>query len=403
LHCSGVPEQLTFDEMPGNLHPKPRLSIRLAAGNAGKRTIRLSYLAQGFAWSSNYVARLDPSGNRMNLRGWVTLRNFTDTNFRAASVQVVAGKLHLLDTDERGSSTLGDTDDYESPSDLRSGREGRLQEMQEEFEESQDEDGTPTIFSGCYSMPVPGVHREAIGYVDSISAEDVGSLQEVIVTGFRASSSIVEREELGDYQLYRLPWATDLDARQTKQAVFLEKPTVSIERFYGYRFDAQSFDNDETMVLAESILAFENKKSSGLGEPLPEGMLRLFEATASGDVFAGEAQINDQAVGAPVEAAIARAIDLEFDIVVDRGTEEDRHGEEVAEFADVVFNVRNAKPMPVTVELRQMLDNGALDSKIVASNHRVSRKFGDFAWRFRVAANGTETLTYRQRVAYPDD
>ena len=43
------------------------------------------------------------------------------------------------------------------------------------------------------------------------------------------------REELGDYQLYRLPWATDLNARQTKQAVFLGKPRVKIERYYSYR------------------------------------------------------------------------------------------------------------------------------------------------------------------------
>src|SRR5690349_6124712 len=52
LHCSGLPESLTFDEIPDDLHAKPKLSIRLAAGAAGKRTIKLSYLARGFAWKS---------------------------------------------------------------------------------------------------------------------------------------------------------------------------------------------------------------------------------------------------------------------------------------------------------------------------------------------------------------
>src|SRR5690349_2464352 len=41
LHCSGLPERLTFDEIPGDLHAKPKLSIQLAAGSAGKRTVRL--------------------------------------------------------------------------------------------------------------------------------------------------------------------------------------------------------------------------------------------------------------------------------------------------------------------------------------------------------------------------
>src|SRR6185295_7133620 len=62
LHCSGVPEHVTFEQVPDDLHAKPRLSVHLAAGSAGKRTVTLSYLAHGFAWKSDYVARLDGPG-----------------------------------------------------------------------------------------------------------------------------------------------------------------------------------------------------------------------------------------------------------------------------------------------------------------------------------------------------
>ena len=48
-------------------------------------------------------------------------------------------------------------------------------------------------------------------------------------------------------------------------------------------------DDDEPFAIPVSMLAFENQKSAGLGEPLPEGMMRLFEPTDNGDVFAGEA------------------------------------------------------------------------------------------------------------------
>jgi len=54
------------------------------------------------------------------------------------------------------------------------------------------------------------------------------------------------------------------------------------------------------------------------------------------------------------------------------------------------------------VEIRQMLDAEMPNAKVVASNHRVGRKYGDYAWRFRVPANSDDTLTYRLRMPYDD-
>ena len=68
-----------------------------------------------------------------------------------------------------------------------------------------------------------------------------------------------EREELGDYQLYRLPWATDLNARQTKQAVFLVKPRVKVERFYSYFFDAQNFDPEAEESITPTLIIWLSK------------------------------------------------------------------------------------------------------------------------------------------------
>ncbi len=59
LHCSGLPERLSFEEIPGELRARPALSIRLASGEPGRREVRVSYLAHGFAWSADYVAHLD--------------------------------------------------------------------------------------------------------------------------------------------------------------------------------------------------------------------------------------------------------------------------------------------------------------------------------------------------------
>ena len=75
-------------------------------------------------------------------------------------------------------------------------------------------------------------------------ARTFGELEEVTVTGLRASR-LADREDLADYHLYRLPWPTDLNARQTKQAVFLDKRAVKVERFYRHFLDASDYYPDE--------------------------------------------------------------------------------------------------------------------------------------------------------------
>jgi hypothetical protein len=396
LHCSGLPERLTFDEVPDDLHARPRLSIRLAAGNAGKRTIRLSYLAQGFTWKADYIARLNSAGNRMDLTGWVTLRNYTQASFRGAKVQVVAGKLHLVDKENGGSSLVGDSDYFSEGGELDEAREEARQKLEQELE---PKDSTLQLFSGCHALPEPETR-------DKLVAENLGRLDMVIVTGRRASlmSSMdmkreaisVEREELGDYQLYRLPWATDLNARQTKQAVFLAKPHVKIDRYYSYIFNAQGFENEPgDSFTPTSTVAFDNRKTSGLGEPLPGGMVRLFEGTATGEVFMGEARMSDKPVNVPVELDLANALDFGLTIDVAQADSGELKELNLGDRADVDLRAFNAKGVPVTLEFRQYVGQWMGEVTIPKSSRPAHRKYGDYAWRLRVPANSSRSLTYR--------
>jgi hypothetical protein len=394
LHCSGIPERLAFDEIPGDLHARPKLSVRLAAGPAGKRTVRVSYLAHGFAWKSDYVARLNGAGNRMQLTGWLTLRNYTRANLRAAQVQVVAGKLHLVSTESGGSSLAGDSDNYYGEDHMQSARDVALTKLEADLAAR---DNQAQLFSGCHASPAPPGRVEGPLPDESIA-------EAIVVTGYRMSlrssmevkrnAVLAEREELGDYKLYRLPWATDLNARQAKQAVFLVKPRVKVDRFYRYIFDATEFRHIESFI-PELIVAFENRKSSGLGEPLPSGVVRVFETSEAGDLFAGESQISDKPVRLPVELNLAMGRDLAMDITVNSATTDELDASNLEARADVRLRALNAKGVPVTIEVRQENDRYHPNAKIVKSNRRVGRKFGDFAWRLRVPANDAETLTYR--------
>jgi hypothetical protein len=141
------------------------------------------------------------------------------------------------------------------------------------------------------------------------------------------------------------------------------------------------------------VVSFKNAKASGLGEPLPAGMIRFFDGAPDGDVFAGEASIGDKPVGLPVELQYAKAIDLALHVDVDDDSDE---------VMDATFVASNAKAWPVSLEIRQALTEDTANAKIVKSNYRVTKKFGDFAWRFTVPANSERSLTYRLRVPEED-
>lgn len=422
LHCSGQPERLAFEEIPGELQSKPTLSIRLAPGTPGKRQVRVSYVALGFAWNADYIARLAASGDRMNLAGWLTLENLTGSTFRDAEVQVVAGKLHLIDSEEhRGSGPFGTTGGFDADESLERVREDALANLRAENEE---EPADVQYFGGCYPHGPGQYSSEDIGkFPYSNLAEslqrmpgiDVGSedLDEVTIIGIQASMAV--RENLADYQMYRLPSRTDLNARQTKQVAFLAKPEVKIERFYGVRLAG---DEEDTGELAEGVPAivkvgWRNVEQDGLGEPLPGGLVRFFETGDGRDLFVGDALLRDTPVNTPIELGYGRAndLDLRIDNVEQADVSVDSIEPRATDLAIALLTRRvyiplslrvvNAKPRPVVFELRQGRLEEFQDLRVKNASLAPRRKFGDFMWRLTVPANGAAVLSYEVGGKYP--
>jgi hypothetical protein len=415
LQCSGLPEKLTFDEIPADLKTEPTLSIRLAAGPPGKRQVRVSYLAQGFAWSADYVGHLDENGQHLALLGWLTLRNLTGTAFRDAQVQVVAGRLNLLDAQEdRGTSSFGATGDIQTDEYLDEARAEKLQEMTDELEEENEPDDVE-YFAGCYPLGKTSerVTQGVETRVDSILANDIGKfpdegggdLEEVIVTGSRRSMAV--RENLADYQMYRLPAHTDLNARQTKQVAFLDKPDVKIERFYSIRLASgeDSVEDIEDVMPASIKIGWRNRAADGLGEPLPSGIVRFFEENAASEVFTGDAKLGDTPVDTPVELRIGKAIDV--------GLTVDNQGEEPAMnplvllthrvYLPLELRISNAKPKSIIMEIRQGPLEDLEDMRVKGASMAPQRKGGDYMWRLTVPANGEALLSYKVGGKTPRD
>jgi hypothetical protein len=364
LYCSGLPERLELTRLPDELVAKPRLSVKLADGDAGPRTVKVTYLAHGFAWSSDYVAHLNERSAAMQLVGWATLTNSTGAVFDQAEVQLVAGRLNVLPADEGGSAAdaalAGEAD--QAIADVAMLRE-------------------------CFASDLPVAElverMEARAIMFDRAAPQ--ALEELVVTASR-----IVREELGDYQLYRLPWRTDLGARQTKQALFLDRQDVRVERFYGFRLDTLTGSAEEDVAIPSLTLLFDNTEASGLGEPLPRGVVRVFESHGGREVFAGEAEVGDRSVGLPVELVIGRALNVMVEVTTQwdyRGRNADRI------VVTKEHRIVNNKAVPIELEIRHGVEEYFTDVELERTSKPMRRRYGELAWRFEVRP-GEELLRY---------
>jgi hypothetical protein len=100
LRQDDIPTRVIFDGIPANLRAKPTLSVTLDAARAGPRAATLSYLSNGLSWKADYVALFDEGPGKLDLQGWVTLTNTSGVDYPDAQVQLVAGDVNLVRSEQ---------------------------------------------------------------------------------------------------------------------------------------------------------------------------------------------------------------------------------------------------------------------------------------------------------------
>jgi hypothetical protein len=204
----------------------------------------------------------------------------------------------------------------------------------------------------------------------------------------QAGTESSDRERIADYYLYPLPHRTTIAANQNKQVGFLSAQGVAAKKVYEIR--EGWFASQANPVSATVAIQFSNAKLAGLGDQLPAGVMRVYMRDKAGDPkFIGENAVGHTPAGSELSIRTGDA----FDVTSQATLVSDTKVSKTRSRYEMKYLVRNARPQPVTVELRQggLWRDGAVKAESLASRRIDARTLG---WSVPVPANGETTLTF---------
>jgi hypothetical protein len=206
----------------------------------------------------------------------------------------------------------------------------------------------------------------------------------------------MEQAPVGDLHVYSLDRPVSLPDRSTKQVPLLSAPQVEVVREYRFEGLVNAYGGAREVgpVHAAVVLSLHNEQESGLGRPLPAGVMRIYQAGADGsaEVFLGEDRIGHSPEGAELRLNIGRAFDVTAKA---KQTDFERLSDKSHESAQAI-TVKNAKESAVEV---QIVGDLPLEWRMVEESQPHERESATrVIWRLQVPAKDEATLSYRVRI-----
>jgi len=201
-----------------------------------------------------------------------------------------------------------------------------------------------------------------------------------------AGTETGDRERLGDYYLYPLAERTTVANAQQKQVSFLDVTAAPARKVYEY---TNGWLGSSDAASASSVLKFSTSRSGGLGDQLPAGIMRVYMRDKRGDPqFIGESQIEATPMGSAMSIRTGEAFDVKVKTVV-----EERTRRSASRWRTKMrYEVTNARPEAVTVDLAQSGLWG--DVRIEQESQASERVSADrVEWSLNVPANGSVAVT----------
>jgi hypothetical protein len=215
-----------------------------------------------------------------------------------------------------------------------------------------------------------------------------------------AAAAPMAQESFSDYHLYTLGRKTTINNAETKQVSMLGGTGVPVQK--RYVVDGQSFyyrnvghPGAPIKDVVQVFYQFKNEEKSGLGMPMPAGVVRVYQADSRGGVqFVGEDRIDHT----PKDETLNLKIGNAFDVVCERNQVDFEKIAANTYEVEYEITLRNHKTTPVRVEVNEPIGG---TWRMIRSSHEWT-KTAAWAAQFNVpvAAEGEAVLKYRVRVTY---
>jgi hypothetical protein len=215
-----------------------------------------------------------------------------------------------------------------------------------------------------------------------------------------ASAPMMTQEAFSDYHLYTVGRKTTINNSETKQVNMLGATRFPVQKRYvvdGRAFYYRNVQHPGAPIKdsVQVFYQFKNEAQTGLGMPMPAGVVRVYQSDSKGGVqFVGEDRINHT----PKDETLNLKIGSAFDVVCER---------KQTDFAKISTNVyeveyevtlRNHKPTPITVEVNEPV--GGTWRMLQASHKWTKTEAWAAQFLAPVAASGSAVVRYRVRVTY---
>jgi hypothetical protein len=214
----------------------------------------------------------------------------------------------------------------------------------------------------------------------------------------------MQQESLFEYHLYSLNRPTTISDKQKKQVSLLSATQIPVNKEFllqGSNYYYQRSYGDIGQKLKVGVFVeFKNKEKSGLGMPLPKGIVRVYKKDKSGNAqFIGEDKIDHTPKNEDVRLKLGHAFDITADKKQTNFKKRNAYGKyNYAYESSYEINIKNAKSETVTVVVREPIPG---DWKIEESSHKFNKvASGTAEWQIKVPAEGSTTLEYTALVRY---
>ncbi|HID45439.1 MAG TPA: DUF4139 domain-containing protein [Chromatiaceae bacterium] len=219
-----------------------------------------------------------------------------------------------------------------------------------------------------------------------------------------AAPAPMAEEALFEYHLYTLAHPTTIADKQTKQVSLLNASRIPVTKelvFRGNDYYYRSVYRSLGEKLKAAVyIKFQNKEASGMGMPLPKGIVRVYKRDSSGNAqFVGEDRVDHT----PKNEEISLRLGEAFDVTAKKtqvNYKKANYGHPYSFAAESTYRMelKNAKDQPIKVKVQEPIPG---DWKILRESSKHKKiSSGVAEWQIDIPAEGATLLEYKVLVRY---